>query len=51
MIRNQFITDPTSYLAQFDNQLASGNDVFIEVDPICANANQIGVFSAKRRKR
>ena len=51
VIRNQLITDPTSYLAQFNNQLASGNDVFIEVDAICANANQVGVFSATRGKR
>jgi hypothetical protein len=42
---------PGTYAAHFDNQLASGNDAFIFMDAMCANADNVIFSAAKRGKR
>ena len=41
VVRNQSIAGADGYTAQFDNELASGNDAQIFIDAICATANDV----------
>ena len=41
VVRNQSIAGPSGYTANFDNELASGNDAQIFIDAVCANADNV----------